>query len=717
VTPLRDLARRDVRGFGTLPRSPVLWWLAALVAIFFLASASVWLAPPDSSVAAWWPASGVAVALGLRTPRRLLAAMLLAIFVVTTAANAWGGRPWDTAAWFGLANACEVATVAWVFRRESTPPRFASLPDLGRLVLATVCGAGAAAMIAGLTVSGDAGIDWVTTRAVFASHAAAILVIVPITMVHLPEQVHPARLERVAQPLALTAVILGVYGTEGALPLAFAPMPLLVWGAARFGVRFASVQLLVSGIAMSLLTTEGRGPFPAVVERWDYPPEMVGTMLQAVLVASALVSLPVALLTDELAASLATARASTETLEGVMEAATQTAIITTDVGGRVTSFNTGAENLLGWTADEVVGRATPTLWHNAAQLDARARESGVTPGLRALVAPLEGGSGSVSDRRDWTWRSRDGEELIVSLRVSPLLDDAGEVTGWLGIAEDVTRNRRSERVLRSALEREREAGQRLVELDRAKTEFVAAVSHDLRTPMTSVIGNLELLLDDETGSVSATQRAALERADRNARRLLRMLEELLLLSRVEGGTFELRVDRIDVREVVEQALGTLDVDLDRSGVRVELHAPDRPVRVEADGEQVERAVMNLVSNAVKFTSSGGRVDIHVEDEGATATVAVRDTGVGIDHEDLDRLFERFYRAPGAVQGAVPGTGLGLSIVRAVTERHGGTVTVESTPGVGSTFTLRLPKTLPTTPPTTLPTASAPDAARVGRGEA
>jgi PAS domain S-box-containing protein len=680
----------DESGAGGLTRSHVLWWVAALVVVFFLGSASVWLAPPGSSVAAWWPASGVAVALGLRTPRRLLAGTLLAIFVVTAFANAWGGRPWDVSAGFGLANACEVAGVTWVFRSRPTPPRFATLGDLGRLVLATICGAGAAAVVAGVIVGGADVVNMVTVRAVFASHAAAILVIVPITMVHLPKQAHPVRLERVAQPLVLAVVVAGVYGVEGALPLAFATMPVLVWGAARFGVRVASVQLLASAIAMSLLTTEGRGPFPAVVERWDYPPEMVGTMLQMVLVASALVSLPVALLTDELAASLARARATAETLEGVMEAATQTAIITTDVHGRVTSFNAGAEHLLGWAAPDVVGTATPALWHDPDQLAARARDAGVRPALRALVAALEGGPGS--EQSDWTWRSRQGEELIVSLRVSPLVDGAGEVTGWLGIAEDVTRNRRSEQVLRSALEREREAGQRLVELDRAKTEFVAAVSHDLRTPMTSVIGNLELLLDDETGAVSATQRAALERADRNARRLLRMLEELLLLSRVEGGTFELRVGPVDVRETVEQALGTLDVDLIRSGVHVELHTPDRPVVVEADGEQIERAVMNLVSNAVKFTPAGGRVDIDVGGEGAVVTVRVRDTGVGIEPDEVDRLFERFYRAPGALREAVPGTGLGLSIVRAIAERHGGTVTVDSSPGAGSTFTLCLPAT-------------------------
>ncbi|WP_457207096.1 sensor histidine kinase, partial [Nocardioides sp. P5_C9_2] len=239
---------------------------------------------------------------------------------------------------------------------------------------------------------------------------------------------------------------------------------------------------------------------------------------------------------------------------------------------------------------------------------------------------------------------------------------------------------------------------------RAKTEFVAAVSHELRTPMTSVIGNLELLLDNEAGSVSSPQRAALERADRNARRLLGMLEELLLLSRVESGTFELRMRRTDVREVVELALHTLDVTRTRSGVRVELHEPDHPVELEADGEQVERAVMNLVSNAVKFTPAGGRVDIDVRDDGATVTISVSDTGIGIETADMGRLFDRFYRAPGAVREAVPGTGLGLSIVKAVAERHGGTVEVTSTPGAGSTFTLCLPRS-----PDPAPTAVAHDA--------
>ncbi|WP_457208209.1 MASE1 domain-containing protein, partial [Nocardioides sp. P5_C9_2] len=402
-----------------------LWWTAALVTIFLLASASVWLAPQGSSVAAWWPASGVAVALGLRTRRDRLAVTILAIVLVTVLANVWGGRPWLTSVGFGLANGAEVAVIVWFFRSGPKPPPFATLKDLGRLVLATVCGSGAAAVIAGLTV---AALEFpVPARAVFASHTAAILVIVPMTMMHVHQQVHAGRLERVLQQVVLAVTIGAVYGVEGALPLAFAPMPVLVWGAARFGVRLATVELLVSGIAMSLLTTAGRGPFPTTAERWDYPPEMIGTMLQAVLVSSALVSLPVALLTDELSASLTRARASAETLQGVMEAATQTAIITTDVHGRVTSFNAGAENLLGWTAADVAGLATPALWHDEAQLARRSADAGLDPGLRVLVAAVEGGTGS--ERRDWTWRSRQGEELIVSLRVSPLLDATGQVTG------------------------------------------------------------------------------------------------------------------------------------------------------------------------------------------------------------------------------------------------------------------------------------------------
>lgn len=210
--------------------------------------------------------------------------------------------------------------------------------------------------------------------------------------------------------------------------------------------------------------------------------------------------------------------------------------------------------------------------------------------------------------------------------------------------------------------------------------------------MTSVIGNLEMLLDDSLGVTSPAQRLALQRTDRNARRLLMMLEELLLLSRVEDGTFDLRVRRTDLVEVVEQALHTLDVARGRSGVDVEIHAPGEQVELDADAEQVERAVMNLVSNALKFTPAGGRVDIRVRDEGPTVSVSVSDTGVGIAPEHVDRLFDRFYRAPSAVREAVPGTGLGLSIVRAIAERHHGSVTVDSRPGEGSTFTLRLPTT-------------------------
>jgi signal transduction histidine kinase len=229
---------------------------------------------------------------------------------------------------------------------------------------------------------------------------------------------------------------------------------------------------------------------------------------------------------------------------------------------------------------------------------------------------------------------------------------------------------------------------RMDELSRAKSDFVSKISHELRSPLTSVIGYVELLTDGGPGTPTAEQSRMLTIIERNSRRLLALIEDLLTMSRVEAGIFELSVGTVDLGELIESVQETTEPAVAKAGL--ELHIELGPDRVlTGDREQLERALLNLLSNAVKFTGRAGCVEITSRTEDDDVLVSVRDTGTGIPLEEQEHLFTRFFRARRSQEQEVPGTGLGLYIVKQIVELHGGAMEVESTPA-GSTFTMRLP---------------------------
>jgi signal transduction histidine kinase/CHASE3 domain sensor protein len=253
------------------------------------------------------------------------------------------------------------------------------------------------------------------------------------------------------------------------------------------------------------------------------------------------------------------------------------------------------------------------------------------------------------------------------------------------------------------------------EADRLKDEFFALVSHELRTPLTSVIGYLELLRDaDDPDDPAAAERATyLKVIERNARRLLRLVGDLLFVAQIEAGRLALDLSgRVDVAAVARQSLEAARPRAADAGVRLVDDVEDAG-EVRGDADRLAQAVDNLVSNAVKFTPAGGTVTVRVRRDGDGALVEVADTGMGIASEDQERLFERFFRADAVMTAAIQGVGLGLTIVRAIVEGHGGSIGVDSTPGRGATFRVRLPLAPPTNG---RPAAMAPDALAAGPGD-
>jgi PAS domain S-box-containing protein len=228
------------------------------------------------------------------------------------------------------------------------------------------------------------------------------------------------------------------------------------------------------------------------------------------------------------------------------------------------------------------------------------------------------------------------------------------------------------------------------QIDRIKDALVATVSHELRTPLTSIIGYLELL-GTGSGSLSDEDARFVDIARRNAARLQRMVEELLFLSRVDAGGLSLDLEQVDVAQVARSAIGSAEPAAAAKELTLEFEGPGSAV-AWVDEHRIAQVFDNLISNAIKFTPAGGRVQVSVHSDADAVVANVADSGYGIPEADQPRLFERFFRS--STTSDQPGTGLGLTVVRAIVEGHDGEITCRSVPGSGTTFTFSLPQGAP-----------------------
>jgi len=233
-----------------------------------------------------------------------------------------------------------------------------------------------------------------------------------------------------------------------------------------------------------------------------------------------------------------------------------------------------------------------------------------------------------------------------------------------------------------------EQNERLRELDRLKDDFVSLVSHELRTPLTSIRGYIELLLEDGD-QAGPDQRRYLEIVERNSERLLELVSDLLFLAQIEAGKLGIERRQVDLSRIVEECIETSSPVADARGVEL-VATVERVPRLLGDRARLAQVLDNLVSNGLKFTQSGGRVEVRLRSEDGAAVLEVEDTGFGIPAGEQERLFERFYRSSNATANAIPGTGLGLTITKAIVERHGGRIELESAENAGTTVRVRLP---------------------------
>jgi signal transduction histidine kinase len=230
----------------------------------------------------------------------------------------------------------------------------------------------------------------------------------------------------------------------------------------------------------------------------------------------------------------------------------------------------------------------------------------------------------------------------------------------------------------------------LKELDRMKSDFVAMVSHELRSPVASIQQQLSVILEGLSGDLTQRQMKMLARAKERARGLLDLINDLLDLSKIEAGMVVQYKEPLRLEDLLKGVYKSMLPEAEAKGLKLKVRTK-RPIpAVNGDGNNLEGVFTNLVNNAIKYTPEGGEITIRVKGEGKNVRVEVSDTGIGISKEDLPRIFDRFYRVKSEKTRQIVGTGLGLSIVKHIVEAHLGTISVESEEGGGSTFTVVLP---------------------------
>ncbi|MFM2360775.1 MAG: hypothetical protein RLY16_2768 [Bacteroidota bacterium] len=363
---------------------------------------------------------------------------------------------------------------------------------------------------------------------------------------------------------------------------------------------------------------------------------------------------------------------------------TKYAITYTDPTGKIIGFNKGAENMLGYTAQEMIALGTPAILHDPSeiiQMAARLSEEygfKIEPGFEVFVMKSRTAG---SEENEWTYIKKNGSKIIVNLTVSTLRDSNQEIIGYMGIADDITQRKKAEQELIKAKEQ-------AVAASIAKSDFLANMSHEIRTPLNGVIGFSDLLLKTQ---MTATQQQYMTIVNQSANGLLDIVNEILDFSKIEAGKLELDIDKTDLLELTSQIADVVTFQVQQKNLEMLLEvSPTLPRYIWTDAVRLRQILVNLLSNAVKFTEKGEiklKVSLTAKlgDE-ARFRFEVQDSGIGIASKNLGKIFKAFEQADTSTTRKFGGTGLGLNIAnKLLGMMHGSSLKVESELGVGSVF--------------------------------
>jgi PAS domain S-box-containing protein len=359
----------------------------------------------------------------------------------------------------------------------------------------------------------------------------------------------------------------------------------------------------------------------------------------------------------------------------LVESVRDYAIFVLDPDGHILSWNQGAERIKGYAPEEVLGH------HFSIFYPPDAIEAG-TP-ARGLETAAE-----VGQHEDEGWRVRkDGSRFWANVVITALRDEGGDLVGFAKVTRDLTERRATQE--RAIAEARRAAA--ATAANRAKSEFLATMSHELRTPLNAIGGYAELIEMGLVGPVTEQQRQYLDRIRRSQQHLLAMVSDLLNFSRIDAGQVSYEIGPVAVAAAVDTVLPLVEPQAAAKGVALERGPCPPDVVGSADRSKVEQILLNVLSNAVKFTPSGGRITVSCSPAGDRVALVVADTGIGIAPDKLESIFEPFVQLGRSLSTSHEGTGLGLAISRDLARAMGGGLTAESVVGGGSTFTLTLPR--------------------------
>jgi len=373
----------------------------------------------------------------------------------------------------------------------------------------------------------------------------------------------------------------------------------------------------------------------------------------------------------------------------VLDASSEVAIISTDIDGLITMFNRGAERMLGYAAAEMVGRATPAAFHLAEEMAARERTLSVklgrpVEGFRVFVERAERNG---QEAREWTYVRRDGALLTVSLVVTPIQDERGCVSGYLGVAQDVTAGKVAEAKVAEHASLLKAQATQLARSNAELEQFAYVASHDLRQPLRMISSYLGLIERRMGPDIDAELHEFLGFAVDGAKRLDRLIRDLLDYSRV--GRQDQAFTVVALADAVADSLFNLKLAIAESGATIAVE--DGLPAIVGSAPELTRLFQNLIGNAIKYRSPDRPSAIEVgcrQDQGLWL-LWVKDNGTGIAASDRDRAFAVFQRL--VAPDTCDGTGIGLAICRKIVEHHGGRIWIESEVGCGSTFLFTLPR--------------------------
>ncbi len=362
---------------------------------------------------------------------------------------------------------------------------------------------------------------------------------------------------------------------------------------------------------------------------------------------------------------------STELQQAILNSA-NFSIISTDVNGMIRLFNNGAHRMLGYLSDEIVARHTPGLLHDETEMAARAQQlshelgTPIKPGFEVLVARARGG---LADEQEWTYIRKDGSRFPVMLSVTALWEEQLALTGFLCIAYDLTERKKVENM---------------------KNEFISTVSHELRTPLTSIRGALGLLSAGTVGAVPAAAKNLLDIANNNCERLVRMINDILDIEKIESGNMRFNAVTQRILPLAKQAIGATQAYAAQFQVKFELQPDAEDAYVAVDADRITQVIVNLLSNAAKYSPPGASVEVQLVRQSGFLRLSVTDHGEGIDDHFRASIFQKFSQADSSDTRKKGGSGLGLSISKAIIEMHQGRIDFRSERGVNTEFFFELP---------------------------